>query len=186
MAGRTAERMDLAPIVAAYRAGASCQDIAIGTNRSHHTIRRYLVEAGEMRDRTQAMRLAFAQGKMDDRRGRKGVPNTPQGRENNRQAAALRAAKYAKGYRLTPSGYYEFTRGELAGKLVHVALMEARIGRPLQREECVHHIDGDRSNNAEDNLALMTRAAHSRLHRREDDLSGKVRPRNNLGQFEGK
>jgi hypothetical protein len=60
--------------------------------------------------------------------------------------------------------------------------MESRLGRPLREDEQVHHIDRDRSNNSDDNLALVTRAGHGRLHRFEDSLSGIERKRAN-GRF---
>lgn len=74
-----------------------------------------------------------------------------------------------------PSGYLEYTTGELKGKSIHVQLMEDRIGRKLLPDEVVHHIDRDRSNNDLNNLALMTRSAHGRLHRFEDSLEGRKR-----------
>jgi len=47
---------------------------------------------------------------------------------------------------------------------VHRAVMSAVLGRPLGTNEFVHHIDGNRMNNAVENLELMTRAEHGRLH----------------------
>jgi hypothetical protein len=77
----------------------------------------------------------------------------------------------AAGVSTKPNGYVEYTRGENKGRSVHVVTFERRIGRRLLADEVVHHIDGDRSNNHPDNLALMTRAAHTRLHRREQSLA---------------
>jgi hypothetical protein len=37
---------------------------------------------------------------------------------------------------------------------------------PPGPDECIHHRDGDKANNALDNLELMTRAEHSRHHQR--------------------
>jgi DNA-binding XRE family transcriptional regulator len=51
------------------------------------------------------------------------------------------------------------------------SLMQERLGRPFLDDEVVHHIDGDRANNGEHNLALMTRRAHARLHARERKLA---------------
>jgi hypothetical protein len=50
-------------------------------------------------------------------------------------------------------------------------LMRERLGRPFLDDEIVHHIDGDRNNNSEHNLAIMTRQAHVRLHARERELA---------------
>jgi hypothetical protein len=61
--------------------------------------------------------------------------------------------------------------------------MEARIGRRLLPDEVVHHIDGERANNNQNNLALMTRSAHTRLHRFEEAMAGNVRERNKNGRF---
>jgi len=46
----------------------------------------------------------------------------------------------------------------------HRLVMERMIGRYLEPHEIVHHRDGDRGNNAPDNLELMERPAHARLH----------------------
>jgi hypothetical protein len=46
----------------------------------------------------------------------------------------------------------------------HRFIMEQHLGRKLTFNEIVHHIDEDKTNNALDNLEIMTRAEHSRLH----------------------
>ena len=50
----------------------------------------------------------------------------------------------------------------------HHYVMFNKIGRPLQPNECVHHIDRDRSNNDISNLRLMTKSEHAKLHMLED------------------
>jgi hypothetical protein len=42
--------------------------------------------------------------------------------------------------------------------------MEAKLGRPLQPDEVVHHIDGDHTNNKPNNLEVMDRKEHTRMH----------------------
>lgn len=50
----------------------------------------------------------------------------------------------------------------------HVMVMERHIGRRLGQNELVHHKDGNKQNNAIENLELMTFDAHSKLHRSFD------------------
>lgn len=49
-------------------------------------------------------------------------------------------------------------------KREHQIVMENYLGRALRPNECVHHIDGNKANNNINNLALMDKSAHTRLH----------------------
>lgn len=42
--------------------------------------------------------------------------------------------------------------------------MEEYIGRPLRKDEVVHHVDGNKRNNNITNLMLMTRSEHAKIH----------------------
>lgn len=46
----------------------------------------------------------------------------------------------------------------------HWLVMEQYIGRYIQKGEVVHHVDGNKTNNDIENLELMTRNEHDRLH----------------------
>lgn len=48
--------------------------------------------------------------------------------------------------------------------LEHRIVMENHLGRLLNTNEVVHHIDGNKKNNSIDNLQLFTREAHAKLH----------------------
>jgi hypothetical protein len=50
----------------------------------------------------------------------------------------------------------------------HIRVMELHLGRRIKSNECVHHKDHNRQNNALTNLELLTRSEHSKLHRRLD------------------
>lgn len=43
-------------------------------------------------------------------------------------------------------------------------VMELKVGRSLTFNDCVHHINGNPFDNREENLQLMTRSEHSKLH----------------------
>lgn len=61
----------------------------------------------------------------------------------------------------------------------HILVIENAIGRRLAKDECVHHKDHNRQNNSIENLELVKRGEHSKLHRKLDvktfkrDLAGK-------------
>lgn len=46
----------------------------------------------------------------------------------------------------------------------HRWLTEQRIGRPLRRDEHVHHINGDKLDNRPENLQVLSHTEHMRLH----------------------
>ena len=61
------------------------------------------------------------------------------------------------------SGYKTITR-EGKSRPAHDVLIEEILGRPLADNEVVHHIDGNKNNNDPENLQVMDRAEHTRLH----------------------
>lgn len=144
----------------------SIPDVAKAINVSRSVARRLLLDAGiTLRSRADGIRAARAKlGKhlLDKRRS-----FTPQWKENIATSKRAHSEKHAAGVSHKASGYSEFTRGPDKGRGLHVVTMEKHIGRRLARDEVVHHIDGNPRNNDLNNLQLMTRAAHTSLHRRE-------------------
>jgi hypothetical protein len=100
-----------------------------------------------------------------------------------KEAGVFVKHRNAKGVRVNTNGYMEYTRGPNCGRNVHTVIMEEMIGRKLKKSEVVHHIDEDRLNNDIDNLALMTRSAHTRLHRMLDIEKNILRERDERGRF---
>lgn len=54
----------------------------------------------------------------------------------------------------------------------HILVLEAKLGRPLADDEFTHHIDGNRANNAPENLQVVTASEHHVLHHRYNNLNG--------------
>jgi hypothetical protein len=46
--------------------------------------------------------------------------------------------------------------------------MEAKLGRLLEREEVVHHVNGVKHDNRPDNLIVLQQSEHMTLHGRKD------------------
>jgi hypothetical protein len=154
---------------------------ATGINRS--MVRKIIIASGrQIRSRTEGVRLAsdrIAAGHT----GKKYRKWSNESRARLSMAKKKWADEYARGYRFNSNGHVEYTRGENKGRSEHVVYMERKIGRRLSPEECVHHIDGNTRNNNRNNLALMTRSGHARLHRLFDKASGKERERLSNGRF---
>ena len=47
----------------------------------------------------------------------------------------------------------------------HILLIEEELGRSLSKNEEVHHLDSDRSNNCIHNLIVLSKSHHGRLHK---------------------
>lgn len=153
-----------------YAGGASIPDIALALAWPRSRVRTALIKSGiKLRTRGDGVRLAVHKISLTHA-GKKRPPHSAERRAAISRAALQRGEQNAKGFRVTPKGYEEFTRGPNKGRSVHIAVVEQRIGRRLQPGEVVHHIDGNKRNNDEANLALMTRADHTRLHRQQDAL----------------
>jgi hypothetical protein len=50
------------------------------------------------------------------------------------------------------------------GRHQHRIVMEKKLGRKLTSNELVHHIDHNKHNNNPENLQLVTRAEHAKIH----------------------
>ena len=168
----------LALMIKAYSGGKSIAKAGALVGASYSVARRALIEAGvTLRSMKEAaVFIDWANRPINH----KGTKRTPEQRERSRQARLAWSALHAKGVSVKKSGYVEYTTGPHKGRSVHVVMMEERLGRHLRPDECVHHIDDDGTRNTWDNLALVTRSGHARLHRL---LDTHLRKRTTNGRF---
>jgi hypothetical protein len=73
----------------------------------------------------------------------------------------------------TSHGYVRVLVGRGVRQYEHILVAERALGRPLKNlgrghpnTEVVHHIDGDKTNNAPTNLLICTHRYHTELHHR--------------------
>jgi hypothetical protein len=170
-------------LVDEYKAGKSLTELSVKHGVSVSTIRYHVAKAGALRSRAEGVRSAAMAGRLGSGMRGKARAFTDAHKSAISKARLKWADKNAVGFCVKPNGYVEYTRGEHKGRSEHVVTMEKRLGRKLLSDEHVHHIDGDKQNNNENNLALVTKSGHARLHRLQDNLSGKARERNENGRF---
>lgn len=162
-----------------YKKGFSIPQISEKINKSKSTIRRILKKENILRSRTDGIRLRLSDKNYTH--PRTGVSHTVS--KSARAKIAKSKIGKGKGYSLKPNGYYEVTTGENKGRMLHVVLMEKHIGRKMLKNEVVHHIDENKTNNDLSNLEVMTRSEHSRLHAIKNYSKKNI---NKKGQFKKK
>lgn len=96
------------------------------------------------------------------------VKNDPRitGENNTNFPGGAVTSMWKGGRHMTVTGYITITKNK---KIVreHRDIMEEYLGRKLEINEDVHHIDGDKTNNHVQNLMVLTKSEHTKLHWRE-------------------
>jgi len=68
-----------------------------------------------------------------------------------------------KGWTLDGHGYLVHRAHPHNGRRQHRLVAEEMLGRPLRKDEVVHHINGDKTDNRPENLEIIDRTEHSLL-----------------------
>jgi len=78
-----------------------------------------------------------------------------------------KSARELNGYRVIylPAHHRAMTNSNWLGYVYeHIVVAEDCLGRKISNTEVVHHLNGDRSNNKKENLLVLERSQHSKLH----------------------
>ena len=89
------------------------------------------------------------------------------------QCACLHRRKSPSNVTVGKDGYKYVWMSDGSGVKEHRFVMEKHLGRPLRKDEHVHHKDFNRQNNDISNLVILTPSEHSRLHRLHEIEIGK-------------
>jgi len=102
-------------------------------------------------------------------------------RDNWKKMGALNGEnnpRWKGGRRIHEKGYIRIYRPEhphadcVGYVFEHRLIMEKKLGRLLRPKEVVHHIDGDKANNAEENLDLFAdQGKHANYHKRLEQIA---------------
>ena len=161
-----------------YSSGMSIPEVSKVTGIPLSTLRFRFKNAGILRSRGDALRLASEQGRLG--LGLKGKKRPPRSAEWCKKISQAKKGR-GKGLSKKPSGYVEITMGDNKGRSQHVVVIEEYVGRRLFANECVHHINGIRDDNRLENLELMTRSEHASHHAKENNDK---RNRDNRGRYQ--
>ena len=161
-----------------YLSGKSIPEIARLVQSSVSGVRYHLKKAGILRNRSEAVKMSGYKISLANK-GKK-RPIKDETKQKLRDIAIQRGEKNARGFSLNSQGYYRSTRGTDKEKHLHRLIAEKVLQRKLSGDEVVHHLDGNKTNNSNNNLVIMERLEHNRMHALTNYQN---RRRDNHGRF---
>ncbi len=78
--------------------------------------------------------------------------------------------RWSGGKHIDDAGYITITLKDNKRKREHVIIAEKILGRSLRKNECVHHINGNKTDNRHNNLIICTNSYHRTVERRMVNL----------------
>jgi hypothetical protein len=162
----------------------SIPQISVELSIPKSAIRSSLLLSGKkLRDRSTAILLSAPRSTDTKRKNNKKWSWSEESKKRASVSAKKRFENTALGVSFKKSGYVQITKGPNIHRPLHVVLIEKKIKRHIRSNECIHHIDGCKSNNSISNLKILTKSEHSRLHRLQEMSFGQKRKREENGRF---